>query len=112
MAYRAFEVDFWSRFPRNRLLLEASLWSADFTQLGAEIKRVDSYVDSYHIDVADAHFVRGLLFFPDLVAALRPLTKRPFNVHLMTDNPLSLIDDFAEAGADLMTVHVENGQCW
>jgi ribulose-phosphate 3-epimerase len=102
-------VDFWSRFPGDHLLAEASLWSADFTRLGEEIERVDAYVDLYHIDVSDAHFVPGLLFFPDLVAALRPLTKRPFHVHLMTDNPLSLIDQFADAGADMITVHCENG---
>jgi ribulose-phosphate 3-epimerase len=102
-------VNFWNRFPGNLLLAEASLWSADFTRLGAEIERVDAHVDLYHIDVADAHFIPGLLFFPELVAALRPLTRRPFHVHLMADNPLSLIDDFAEAGADIITVHAENG---
>ena len=102
-------MDFWSRFPDSTLLAEASLWSADFTRLGSEIERVDPYVDLYHIDVCDAHFVSGLLFFPDMVAALRPLTRKPFHVHLMTENPLSLIDDFAGAGADMITVHCENG---
>ncbi len=102
-------MDFWNRFPGNDLLAEASLWSADFTRLGAEIERVDAHVDLYHVDVCDAHFVPGLVFFPDLVAALRPLTKKPFHVHLMTENPLSLVDDFADAGADMITVHCENG---
>ncbi len=102
-------MDWWSRFPKDRLLTEASLWSADFTMLGAEIARVDRYVDLYHIDVSDAHFVPGLLFFPALVAALRPLTKRPFHVHLMTEDPLPLIDEFADAGADMITIHCENG---
>jgi ribulose-phosphate 3-epimerase len=102
-------MEFWSRFPSDHLLAEASLWSADFARLGAEIERVDPYVDLYHIDVCDAHFVPGLLLFPDMVAALRPLTKRPFHVHLMTEDPLSLIDDFADAGADMITVHCENG---
>lgn len=102
-------MNFWSRFPDNRLLAEASLWSADFTRLGEEIERVDAHVDLYHFDASDAHFVPGLLFFPDLVAALRPLTRRPFHVHLMTDDPLSLVDDFADAGADMITVHAENG---
>jgi ribulose-phosphate 3-epimerase len=101
-------VEIWSQFPGNRLLAEASLWSADFARLGEEINRVDPHVDLFHIDVSDAHFVPGLLFFPDLVAALRPLTKRPFHVHLMTENPLPLIDDFADAGANLITVHCEN----
>jgi ribulose-phosphate 3-epimerase len=101
-------VNFWDRFPDDRLLTEASLWSADFTRLGEEIKRIDAYVDLFHIDVSDAHFVPSLLFFPDLVAALRPLTKKPFHIHLMTENPLTLVDDFADAGADIITVHCEN----
>ncbi len=102
-------MEIWSRFPNNDLLVEASLWSADFTRLGAEIQRVDAHVDLYHIDVCDAHFVPGLLLFPDMVAALRPLTKKPFHVHLMTEDPASLVDDFADAGADMITVHCENG---
>ena len=102
-------MEIWSRFQGDTLLAEASLWSADFTRLGAEMERVDAHVDLYHIDVCDAHFVPGLLLFPDMVAALRPLTKKPFHVHLMTEDPLSLIDDFADAGADMITVHCENG---
>lgn len=102
-------MSFWDGFPDDRLLAEASLWSADLTRLGEEIQRVDAHVDLYHIDVSDSHFVPGLLLFPDLVAALRPLTRRPFHVHLMTENPLALIDDFADAGADMITVHAENG---
>jgi ribulose-phosphate 3-epimerase len=63
----------------------------------------------FHLDVADAHFVPGLLFFPDLVAALRPWTDVPFHVHLMTEHPITHISAFAEAGANLITVHYENG---
>ncbi len=102
-------MSYWSPFPTDRLLAEVSLWSADFTCLKDEIERIDPFTDLYHIDVTDAHFVPGLLLFPDLVAALRPLTTRPFHVHLMTENPLGLIDDFAEAGANLISVHCENG---
>ena len=102
-------MSFWENFPSNRLLVDVSLWSADFTRLGEEIIRLDPYADLYHIDVSDAHFVPGLLLFPDLVAALRPLTHRPFHVHLMTDNPLPHIAEFATAGADLITIHLENG---
>ncbi len=102
-------MDFWNRFPKGRLLAECSLWSADFTRLAEEIARVDPYVDLYHIDVSDDHFVPGLLFFPDLVAALRSLTKRPFHVHLMVEKPLGLIDEFASAGADTISVHGEIG---
>ncbi len=102
-------MDFWENFPANRLMAEASIWSSDFTHLADEFKRVDPYVDLYHFDVSDAHFVPGLLFFADLVAALRPLTQKMFHVHLMVEQPLSLVDDFAQAGADLITVHSENG---
>jgi len=103
-------MTFWHPLPTHRLLAEISLWSADLANLASEIKRIEPYTDLFHIDVADAHFVPGLLFFPDLVAALRPHTPKPFHVHLMVDQPLTLIDAFAEAGADLITVHVENGE--
>jgi len=99
----------WQRFPQSRLLVEASLWSADATRFGDEIKRLDVWADMYHMDVADGHFVPGFLFYADLVAALRPLTSRPFHVHLMTDNPCKHIADFVAAGADVISVQAENG---
>jgi ribulose-phosphate 3-epimerase len=99
----------WQRLPHDRLIVEVSLWSADLTRLANEIKRVDAFADMYHIDVSDGHFVPGFLFFADLVAALRPLTTRPFHVHLMTTNPLAHIADFASAGTDLISIHAENG---
>jgi ribulose-phosphate 3-epimerase len=102
-------MSFWESFPKQRLLTEVSLWSADFTCFGEEIRRVDPYADLYHFDVSDGHFVPGLLFFADLVSALRPLTVKPFHVHLMATQPLSHIDNFIEAGADLISVHAENG---
>jgi len=102
-------VSLWHRMPANRLLVDVSLWSADLTALGDAVRRIAAYADLIHIDVSDAHFVPGLLFFPDLVAALRPLTTIPFHVHLMAENPVPLIDDFAAAGADLLTVHHEIG---
>jgi ribulose-phosphate 3-epimerase len=102
-------MTFWSQFNRDRLLIDASLWSADFTRFAEEIERVDPYVDLYHIDVSDGHFVPGLIFFPDLVAALRQLTKRPFHVHIMSHHPMLFINDFAQAGADLITIHAEIG---
>lgn len=103
-------MNFWSPFEDGRLLVEASLWSADLTRLGEEVRRIDPFVDLYHLDVSDAHFVPGLLFFPDLIAALRPLTRRKFHVHLMVEEPLNLLEDLSSAGADLITVHVENGR--
>ena len=99
----------WQKLPQDRLIVEVSLWSADITHLADEIKRVDAFADIYHIDVSDGHFVPGFLFFADLVTAIRPLTKRPFHVHLMTTNPLAHIADFASAGADLISIHAENG---
>jgi ribulose-phosphate 3-epimerase len=97
----------WSDLPRNRLLADVSLWSADLANLQAEMARVSALADSFHLDVADAHFIRGLLFFPDLVRALRPHTNKPFHVHLMAENPAELIPDFVDAGADLITIHAE-----
>ncbi len=100
----------WLGLPHTRLLADVSLWSADLANLAAAIDRVDPFVDSYHLDVSDAHFAQSLLFFPDLVRALRPLTRRPFHVHLMVEQPTALIADFVDAGADGITVHVEVGE--
>ncbi len=99
----------WRELPANRLLVEASLWSADFTHFADEIRRMEPYADMYHIDVSDGHFVPGFLFFADLVAALRPLTNKPFHVHLMTTNPQDHVKDFRNAGADIISLHAENG---
>lgn len=101
-------MKFWTSWPEH-LLADVSLWSADLAALGAEIKRMEPYADLFHLDVADAHFVPGLLFFPDLIAALRPWTTVPFHVHLMAEHPAAHIPAFAEAGANLITVHYENG---
>ncbi|MGU7771683.1 ribulose-phosphate 3-epimerase [Burkholderia sp. MR1-5-21] len=98
------------RLPDDRLLAEVSLWSADLGHLADDIARIDDYTDIYHIDVADGHFSPALLFFPDLVAVSRRLTRKPLHVHLMaTDDILQdQIRQFADAGADLITVHAEN----
>lgn len=99
-----------NQMPKDRLLADFSLWSCDLTNIGGDIRRTEPFADMYHIDVADGHFVPSLLFFPDLVAALRPMTRRPFHVHLMVTRPTSLIDEFADAGADILTVHYENAE--
>ena len=78
-----------------------SLWSADLGNLAAEVKRVNDYSERFHLDVADGHYTPTMLFFPDLVAALRPHTKLPFEVHLMCTQPLDWIEPFSEAGADV-----------
>jgi ribulose-phosphate 3-epimerase len=97
-----------NQMPKDRLLADFSLWSCDLTNIGGDIRRTEPFADMYHIDVADGHFVPSLLFFPDLVAALRPMTRRPFHVHLMVARPSSLIGEFADAGASILTVHYEN----
>ncbi|NSL22997.1 ribulose-phosphate 3-epimerase [Agrobacterium tumefaciens] len=96
--------------PRDRLIAEFSVWSADLVRLGEDLGRVDPYVDILHIDVADGHFAPAMLFFPDLVAAVRKISARPIHVHLMVDDDiiLSQIDQFADAGSDLISIHVEN----
>lgn len=94
----------------TRPMAEFSLWSANLLALEADLARVGALVDLYHIDVADGHFAPALLYFPDLVAALRKRTKVPFHVHLMVQDAILMtqIDQFAEAGADLISVHAEN----
>jgi ribulose-phosphate 3-epimerase len=85
-----------------------SILSADFSQLGEEIKKVESAgADMIHIDVMDGHFVPNLTFGPPVIAALRKVTKLPFDVHLMVKNPQDLIDPFVKAGADIITLHAE-----
>jgi ribulose-phosphate 3-epimerase len=97
--------------PRDRLLGEFSLWSADLANLAADIARTEPFVDLYHIDVADGRFAPSFLFFPDQVGRIRSLTRRPLHVHLMVESDILLaqIRQFAEAGADLITIHAESG---
>jgi len=102
--------DWFESLPRERLLAELSLWSADLARFESEIARVEGGADIFHIDVADGHFAPALLFFPDLVERLRGLTAVPFHVHLMVGDDIlpEQIAQFAKAGADLISVHVEN----
>ena len=88
--------------------ISASLWSADMANFADEIRRVDPYVDRYHFDVGDGVFIPTLLFFPELVKALRYLTKKDFDVHLMVQNPAELIEDFACSGANKIMLHVDH----
>ena len=95
--------------PRDRLLAEVSLWSADLTRIADDIARIAPHADMFHIDVSDGHFTPAMLFFPDLVASIRRLTAKPLHVHLMVAPGIVLdqIAQFAEAGADVITVHAE-----
>ena len=98
------------------LKCSTSLWSADLANLESEIKRVEPYSDRFHIDVADGHLVKTLLFFPDLVKALRQHTHLPFEVHLITIEPLRWVEPFIEAGADIiifyLTAAEDPGGCY
>jgi ribulose-phosphate 3-epimerase len=96
--------------PKDRLIAEFSVWSADLVHLADELARVDPHVDILHIDVADGHFAPAMLFFPDLVAGVRKVSARPIHVHLMVADSiiLSQIEQFADAGSDLISLHVEN----
>lgn len=82
------------------LKCSTSLWSADLANLERDIKRVEPYSDRFHIDVADGHYVKNLLFFPDQVDAIRKHAHLPFEVHLMTTQPSDWIEPFVQAGVD------------
>jgi ribulose-phosphate 3-epimerase len=102
--------DWLERLPKDRLMAEMSLWSADLGRLADDIARVEAFTDIFHIDVADGHFSPALLFFPDLVAVARRATAKPLHVHLMVADAIlqSQVEQFADAGADLISVHAEN----
>ena len=90
------------------LKIAPSILAADFSKLAEEVKCVDSLgADYIHIDVMDGHFVPNITLGPGIVKCLRPHTELPFDVHLMIENPDQYIKDFKDAGADIITVHVE-----
>ena len=93
----------------SRLLLDVSLWSGDLVNMEESIRKTEAIADMYHIDVADAHFVPGLLFFPDLVKSINAKTDVPLNCHLMMEDPFGILDEFIDAGAAIITVHIELG---
>lgn len=88
--------------------ISPSILSADFARLGEEIRAIDvGGADYIHVDVMDGHFVPNITIGPLVVAAVRKVTNKPLDVHLMIENPDRYIPDFAKAGADLITVHQE-----
>ena len=91
-------------------LIAPSILSADFAKLGEEVHAIDKAgADWIHIDVMDGHFVPNLTIGPGVVKALRPHSQKPFDVHLMISPVDPFLDGFAEAGADVITVHPEAG---
>jgi ribulose-phosphate 3-epimerase len=85
----------------------ASILSADFAHLAEQVKLVEKDVELIHIDAMDAHFVPPLSVGPVIVESLRRVTSLPLHCHLMVERPHTLLEDFAEAGADIVTCHVE-----
>ncbi|HHX63297.1 MAG TPA: ribulose-phosphate 3-epimerase [Chloroflexi bacterium] len=85
-----------------------SILSADFSRLGEQVREIEEAgADAVHVDVMDGHFVPNITIGPLVVRALRPITGLPIHVHLMIEQPERYIDEFAQAGAGLITVHVE-----
>jgi len=91
-------------------LISPSILSADFARLGEEVRAIDAAgADWIHVDVMDGHFVPNLTIGPGVVKALRPHSQKPFDVHLMITPADPYLAAFAEAGADMITVHPEAG---
>ncbi len=92
----------------KKIQISPSILSADFSQLGKEIKKLeDGGADLIHVDVMDGHFVPNLTIGPPVIKALRNYTKLPFDVHLMISPVHKYIKNFAEAGSDIITIHPE-----
>ncbi len=91
------------------IMIAPSILSADFSRLGDEIRAVDQAgADWIHVDVMDGRFVPNITIGPLIVEAIRPVTKKPLDVHLMIVEPEKYVEDFAKAGADIISVHAEH----
>ena len=92
----------------QKLIISPSILSSDFANLGRDIRLIENCgADWVHIDVMDGHFVPNITIGAPVVKSIRRVTKLPFDVHLMVDNPDRLIPSFAEAGANIITIHAE-----
>jgi len=92
----------------KNIQISPSILSADFSQLGEEIKKLeDGGADLIHVDVMDGHFVPNITIGPPVIKTLRNYTKLPFDVHLMISPVHKYIDAYSDAGADIITIHPE-----
>lgn len=93
--------------PTKEVRIAPSLLAADKAEIGVVMAQLDEYIDVFHIDVMDGHFVPNISFGPSLVESVRPRTALPLDVHLMVERPERWVSVYREAGADWLSVHVE-----
>jgi ribulose-phosphate 3-epimerase len=108
--FRNLKMSYGKLMNRSKTLIAPSLLAADFTRLAEEIRAVEAAgADWLHLDIMDGHFVPNISFGPSIIKQIRPLTKLPFDVHLMIAPVDPLLPEFIAAGADWITVHPESG---
>ena len=98
-----------------KLKIGASILAADFANLSSQIRRIEAAgVDCFHIDIMDGHFVPNITIGPAVLRNIRSITRMPLDVHLMIEKPFDWVDRFIDAGADMITLHIEtvsHAQC-